>query len=79
MLKHVLDAFVHLGQRATASAGILEQKEKGTVQEDAKDICCAIFDILDRDGDGKVTADKVRTKACVFPMWLCKMCSRNGL
>lgn len=59
LLKHVLDAFVHLGQRATASAGTLEQKEKGTVQEDAKDICCAIFDILDRDGDGKVTADEL--------------------
>merc|ERR1719198_2324150 len=56
LLKAVLDALLHLGERAVHDLQSGEVKPmEGSVEDNAKELAFAIFDILDKDGDGKLS------------------------
>merc|ERR1712146_615530 len=59
LLKHVMDAAVNLGERAVAKPGDIGATAEGDTQSFVKDLMVAVFEILDRDGDGKVTVDEL--------------------
>lgn len=60
LLKALMDAMLHLGERAVheMEAGELKPME-GSVEDNAKELAFAIFDILDKDGDGKMSLNEL--------------------
>merc|ERR1711865_824242 len=56
LLKAVLDAILHLGERpvTSISTGGVSPVE-GTTAENGKTLALTIFDAVDRDGDGKLS------------------------
>lgn len=60
LLKALLDALLHLGERAThdLSSGEVKPME-GTVEDNAKELAFAMFDVLDKDGNGKLSIDEM--------------------
>merc|ERR1719386_257550 len=60
LLKALLDAMLHLGERAChdMSGGELRPME-GDYKDNGKELAFAIFDVLDRDGDGHLSLEEI--------------------
>lgn len=60
LLKALLDALLHLGERAChdMSSGELKPME-GDYKDNAKELAFAIFDVLDRDGDQHLSLQEI--------------------
>lgn len=56
LLKALLDALLHLGERAVTELSEEQMKSiEGTTKENANTLALTIYDIVDRDGNGKLS------------------------
>jgi Ca2+-binding EF-hand superfamily protein len=75
LLKALLDALLHLGERAChdLSSGELKPME-GDYKDNGKELAFAIFDVLDRDGDQHLSLDEIIAFGQkVVTLWLSMM------
>jgi len=72
LLKALLDALLHLGERACHDMSSGEPKPmEGDYKDNAKELAFAIFDVLDRDGDKHLSLDEIVAfgqKAAIFSL-----------
>lgn len=59
LLRHFMDALLNIGQRAIAKPGEISTSAKGSAECLAKDLAVAVFEIVDKDGDGEMTQAEV--------------------
>jgi len=59
LLRAVLDGMIHLGQRAVADPNDPSQKLEGSFEDNMKSLALAIFDSIDRNGDGELNLEEL--------------------
>merc|ERR1712139_645076 len=72
LLKALLDAVLHLGERAVTELSEEQMKSiEGTTKENAKTLALTVYDIVDRDGNGKLSlVEFVQFMQKVVVFWL---------
>lgn len=59
LLRAILDAMIHLGQRAVADPSDPAQRLEGSFEDNMKALALAMFDAIDRNGDGQLSLEEL--------------------